>query len=285
LARKLALLETVIIVPCFNEAERLDVASFGKFATACEAVRFVMVNDGSRDETLSVLKTLEARYPSAFDVLDLGENCGKAEAVRRGVLQALATGAACFGYWDADLATPLEAILEFRRVLARHKEVDVVIGSRIPLLGHKIQRRPVRRVLGRLFAKVASGALRLPIYDTQCGAKLFRATQETASLFCEPFLARWCFDVEILARLARSRAAVGSRPLVESVYELPLESWRDVPGSKLKPRDFLVAIAELSHIYWRYSVLNTAPKTDSLPITAPIQEPADRKSTRVRRAA
>ena len=75
------------------------------------------------------------------------------------------------------------------------------------------------------------------MYDTQCGAKIFRADRETLALFEQPFAdsARWVFDVELLARFVRARrddAAIVAAE--EAIYELPLEKWHDVPGSKVR---------------------------------------------------
>jgi glycosyltransferase involved in cell wall biosynthesis len=246
--------DTTIVVPCFNEAQLLSVFAFGQFVAACDRSRLLLVNDGSHDKTLDVLHALESRHPDSVFVLDLGRNYGKAEAVRRGVLRALADGPAYCGYWDADLATPLEAIPDFCRILDRHDEIDLVIGCRIPLLGHRIKRRRTRCLLGRLFARVASTVLGLPIRDTQCGAKLFRATPEAAAVFAEPFTTRWIFDVEILARLTQFRSVAGRRPLADTIYEFALDSWLDVPGSKLAARDFLVAFVDMARIcrsFWR----------------------------------
>ena len=107
-------------------------------------------------------------------------------------------------------------------------------------------------MLGRLFANVASFVLGLRLYDTQCGAKMFRVSSRPATAFEEPFLARWIFDVELFARMQASSFDFGAAPLEQILYECPLEHWEDVAGSKLKATDFLRAPAELVEIYWRY---------------------------------
>ena len=193
--------DTVIVVPCYNEAARLNLRCFDAFLAGCDVVSLLAVDDGSTDDTPRVLEQLRARHPRRVSVLGLGTNVGKAEAVRRGMKLALRRAPAMVGYWDADLATPLEAILQFRSVLVERPELALVMGSRVALLGRQIRRRWTRHLLGRAFATAASLALGLTVYDTQCGAKLFRVTRETAALFDRPFRARWIFDVEILARM------------------------------------------------------------------------------------
>ncbi|MBX3443231.1 MAG: glycosyltransferase [Planctomyces sp.] len=281
---------TTIVIPCYNEERRLDAAAFERFLTGPPVARLLFVNDGSRDGTLELLKALERRHPRRCDVIDLSTNVGKAEAVRCGLRYALEHGADLVGFWDADLATPLDAIDEFVRVLERRRGIDVVIGSRLPLLGHAILRQPRRAALGRVFARAASWTLGVPVRDTQCGAKLFRATPWTVAAFARPFRTRWIFDVEILARLAQLGVRSGGPQLGECVYELPLEDWRDVAGSKLRLRDFLKAPRELASIWRRYlSPLQSrppeiaAPPAVTLPLPGAVQTaPANDE---VRRAA
>jgi dolichyl-phosphate beta-glucosyltransferase len=241
-----------LVVPCFNEAERLDLPAFTAALEARPGLRFLFVDDGSRDATLEILRGFERRDPGRVAVLPLPENRGKAEAVRAGMARALADGDELVGFWDADMATPLDALDPFLTVLRDRPEVSVVFGARVQLLGRTIARSPLRHYLGRVFATAASLALSLPVYDTQCGAKLFRNGPETKALFAEPFLSRWIFDVEILARLVRARRLEGGRPVAESVYELPLDSWCDVRGSKVKPFDFVRAAGQLARIHARY---------------------------------
>jgi glycosyltransferase involved in cell wall biosynthesis len=260
------MLRSVIVVPCYNEAARLDVRAFEQFAARSTSVDFLFVNDGSRDATLDLLDEMHARNPRRFAVLDLKANGGKAEAVRQGMLATIESPPDLVGFWDADLATPLDEIPAFATVLERHPQVDLVVGCRMPLLGRKIERKPIRRLLGRIFANVASRALGMPIYDTQCGAKLFRVTPLLRSVLEQPFGTRWIFDVELLARMKVARRQHDLSPLAISTWEQPLDAWRDVAGSKLKQGDFAKAILEMSGIYWRY----LRPGAGwSAPVTAP----------------
>ena len=244
--------DATIVVPCYNEADRLDVAAFLKFAAIEGRVRFLFVDDGSTDGTQRVIERLCRADRRHFTLHALRENSGKAEAVRQGILLAVERGAAAVGYWDADLATPLDEIPRFLDSLRHDPRRRMVLGARIRLLGRSIERRPVRQTLGRAFATVASTVLGLPIYDTQCGAKLFLVTDELRHAFERPFRSNWIFDVEVLARLlllwpdGRQTAQEGA------ICELPLIHWRDVAGSKVRPSDFFRAVGELADIYWTY---------------------------------
>jgi len=215
-------------------------------------VKFIFVNDGSTDATLRVLEALHDFAPERFQVCDLPNNVGKAEAVRKGLLLAFESLPNYVGFWDADLATPLEVIASFGELLEQKLELEMVFGARVQMLGRVIERSPLRHYPGRVFATAASLLLGIPIYDTQCGAKLFRASPVVQSLFQEPFLDRWLLDVEIIARLIRARQGTAQAQAEKIIYEFPLEEWHDVPGSKVKPQDFARAIMGLVRIYLRY---------------------------------
>jgi len=178
-------------------------------------------------------------------------NRGKAEAVRCGFLESFRSGYDFIGYWDADLATPLETIPRFCELLEDGR-VDGVIGSRVLLLGRRIRRRAVRHYLGRVFATCASLAIGLPVYDTQCGAKIFRNTERLRQVFRTPFRVNWTFDVEILARFLLLERLFGGPATRDRIVEYPLERWDDVPGSKLKGRDFLLGAWEILMIAYMF---------------------------------
>jgi thiamine biosynthesis lipoprotein ApbE len=245
--------ELVLVVPCHNEAERLDPEAFLHFASTHPAAQLLFVDDGSEDGTRAVLERLRGAAPSAVTVLHHAPRRGKGEAVRAGILSAIERRAPLVGYLDADLSTPLHAIDDFLEVLRDRPGVEFVLGSRVMLLGRDIRRRALRHYVGRVFATGASLALDLPVYDTQCGAKVLRVSAATATLFEEPFRSPWLFDVELIARFLRLPVAPGEPARRDRIYELALSAWHDVPGSKVRWHDVVRAVGDLGHV-WRERV-------------------------------
>jgi dolichyl-phosphate beta-glucosyltransferase len=210
-----------LVIPCYNEAGRLD---FKKFNAAGSNCHFLFVNDGSTDNTLELLR---ANAKENMHILSLEKNSGKAEAVRRGMLHLKTipafSGAGWAGYWDADISTPLYEVdnfLLYAKVF--YPRAQAIFGSRVERLGSVIQRFLHRHLLGRLFVTVISENFKLTAYDTQCGAKLFR-TELIDRYFAEPFISNWMLDVELLLRMKGIE-----------IIEYPLKEWRDIQGSKLK---------------------------------------------------
>ena len=242
-------ISTVIVVPCFNEEARFDASQFASFIESTTDIRFHFVDDGSTDGTGEMLRKLVGAHPGRASVLELPRNVGKGEAVRQGFLELFDEPAQFAGFWDADLATPLKAINSLRTVLMERAELQAVFGARVQLLGRAIERRALRHYAGRIFATVASALLDLQVYDTQCGAKLFRVNETTRAIFREPFKSRWIFDVELLLRLMRLQKERGDAEFARTVFELPLMEWRDVRGSNIRLRDFVAAARDLLKIY------------------------------------
>jgi len=222
---------SVIVVPCFDEARRFDAGAFAQLAEVVDGA--VLVDDGSTDSTPALLDALAASAaPGTIEVIHLGHNRGKAEAVRAGLLAAVARGASIVGYFDADFATPVTELERLLAVITKDPQLEAVLASRVALLGHSIERKAARHYLGRLYATAASLALGVAVYDTQCGAKLFRVNDALRAALADPFPDRWAFDVELLARLLHPAADVA--PIdADRLVEVPLTAWRDVSGSKL----------------------------------------------------
>ncbi len=237
---------TTLIIPCYNEARRLDSVAMLSLLED-ELVDLLFVDDGSTDTTREMLEDLARARPQRVGVLALAQNSGKAEAVRNGLVAAVESRRCqLVGYLDADLATPPSEIRRLIGVMAGNG-AHVLFGARVALLGHAIERSAARHYLGRAFATLASMALRLPTYDTQCGAKLFRVTPALEAAVGERFLSRWAFDVELLGRLLIGTTS--TPPIAMSqVWEEPLRAWRDVKGSKLSPRHMAKALLDLARI-------------------------------------
>jgi glycosyltransferase involved in cell wall biosynthesis len=106
-----------VVIPCYNEEKRLDRNAFRAFLESDADTSLILVNDGSRDGTAAILGEVRSIAPDRVTVLSLERNGGKAEAVRRGVVSAMERGDDLVGYWDADLATPLDAITQFAQVM------------------------------------------------------------------------------------------------------------------------------------------------------------------------
>lgn len=240
-------MQTIIVIPCYNESKRLKKDAFLDFLNTHRDIDFLFVNDGSKDNTLQVLEEF-AKQNEHIGFLDVQPNGGKAEAVRRGMLYAAETyNADLIGFWDADLATPLYEIDNFIQNMNR-ADFDIVTGLRLMRLGSGVNRKKSRHLLGRCFATVVSFMLNLPVYDTQCGSKLYKS-KVVKELFSEPFVTKWLFDVELLSRYKKEH---GTDETCKNIYEYPLLEWVDVGGSQLKPKDFFKAPLELVKIYRKY---------------------------------
>ena len=134
---------TALVVPCYNEAKRFHTELFVQWLSTQTQTRLILVDDGSRDGTLAVLDRIRERFPDRVTVLPLNPNRGKAEAVRNGLLFALDHfNPDIVGFWDADLATPLDAFDRFVSVLDHRPDIEMIFGSRVKLLGRRVERRP-----------------------------------------------------------------------------------------------------------------------------------------------
>ena len=189
----------------------------------------LLVNDASTDTTQNLIDEIVRSSNGTVHSLVQARNSGKAEAVRTGMQWAISRDATEVGYTDADGAVSEPDLVQIFAELSTSPSRIGVIGSRVVLLGRNINRTTTRHFTGRVFATFASMILQQPIYDTQCGAKAFSASEQLRRALSRPFVSRWGFDVELLGRLFIEIAKDGDGHIIE----LPLQQWQDVTGSKI----------------------------------------------------
>ena len=243
-------MKVVIIIPCYNEADRLDTNKFIDYLSKNTHLNFIFIDDGSTDNTNLIIKQIILKFNSLASLLINETNKGKAESVRLGVIESYKMNPDFIGFLDADLAAPIGEIDNLLKIIKKDKTKEVVFASRIQLIGSEIKRNYFRHFFGRVFATVVSNILNLPVYDTQCGAKIF-SRKICDDIFYEQFISPWLFDVELFARLLK---VYGVEKTIQMSYEHPVSKWIDIDGSKVKPIYFLKAPFELLKIVRHYKL-------------------------------
>jgi dolichyl-phosphate beta-glucosyltransferase len=231
-----------IIIPCFNEAKRLQSSAFLNFIGSHPDVQLYFINDGSTDTTENALKEFES-LSDRISIVNLLKNKGKGEAVRQGILKALSTNANYIGYLDADLSTSLEEFYNLYQIILT-KDAEIIFGSRIKKADTNIERSFARHLVGRTIATIIDKKLKLGYYDTQCGAKIF-SSGILKQVTDQPFFTRWFFDVELFMRLKKKKAKLNA-------LEIPLNAWHNVKKSKLNILSFPVVIKEIYILLTKY---------------------------------
>ena len=239
--------ELAIVVPCYNEADRLPFSQFENFLSLQPKVSVFFVNDGSKDRTEKVLMGLKNQFPNQIEVFNMRQNGGKANAVLMGFRQVLTQkGFDKVAYLDADLATSLEECHRLSEQI--NEKVVLVFGSRVLKLDNQIKRKWYRFLLGRFVATAISNTLKLSIYDSQCGCKIFEF-QTAEKIFDEPFISKWLFDVEIFFRMIH---LFGRSEIQNHLREIPLKAWVDTPDSRVSPLYFFILWWDLFKISKKY---------------------------------
>ena len=222
-----------IIIPAYNETKRIG--NLEKIVKYLRGVRepweLIVVNDGSKDDTLVKLESYQKKY--GLRVVSYKQNRGKGYAVKTGML--VASGAYRL-FCDIDLSTPIAEIEKFRPLLG---SADVLIGTR-KLKGARVvvHQSFIREYLGKGFTLLSQIALNTWVSDFTCGFKCFSA-QAGEKIFKKPRIFRWGFDSEALF-LARKYGF--------TIKEVPV-TWKNDPQTRVRfPRDLINSFAELISI-------------------------------------
>ena len=238
-----------IIIPCYNESARIKTHLFLKFLDSHSNYSIFFVDDGSVDDTWNVLTSLKNENSERIHIIQNKVNLGKAESVRNGMTTAFRHNEFDYiGFLDADLSTPLEEFDQLTNYIQLENK-KAVFGLRLKRMGADIDRRLFRHIIGRIFATFIGWTIKLPFYDTQCGAKIFH--QSTIAVIIEKtFITKWLFDVEIIMRL---KFFLGLEDTYRYISEYPISEWKEVKGSKLNWKDIYRIPIDLLKIKMHYT--------------------------------
>jgi len=238
-----------VVIPCYNEAERLLSDDFKKFVHKNLGYHLCFVNDGSKDNTLEVLQELRKGNEDYISIYDCEKNGGKAEAVRLGMLHlAKQSQFDYIGFLDADLSTNFQDFQDLVATISTSK-FKIVSGSRMTRMGADIAKESARAIISKTINLIIRKTLGMEINDTQCGAKIM--TKEIVEkTFQKKFLTRWLFDVEIFMRMKK---VYGSDEAKTMICEKPLNRWVHVDGSKLSFKDSFKIIGQIGQIAVHYN--------------------------------
>ncbi|AZQ58633.1 response regulator [Maribacter sp. MJ134] len=237
-----------VVIPCYNEEDRLSSGEFKNFAHKNLGYHLCFVNDGSTDKTLEVLEELRQGNPDNISIYDCAKNGGKAEAVRQGTLHLVQDKQLDYiGFLDADLSTDFRDFDDLVKTIET-SDFKIVSGSRIARMGANITKESARRIISLTINKIIQTILGMPFKDTQCGAKIM--DREIATLmFKDKFITKWLFDVEIFMRM---RKHYGKDEAKRLICEQPLKRWIHADGSKLSMKDSVKIVGQLAQIAYTY---------------------------------
>ena len=236
-----------IVIPCYNEANRLPVRSYESFLNKTPDVSIFFINDGSTDETGQLIHEMVMEFNGQVHLISFKKNKGKGNAVFEGFHFVLNNhDFKKIAYLDADLATSLEECYQLTNYV--EGKITLAFGSRILKIDNNIKRKWYRFFFGRLVATAISKSLKLSLYDSQCGCKIFESSL-AVKIFVEPFLSKWLFDVEIFFRAIK---VYGRKNIKEHIKEIPLNEWVDTPDSRVSPWYFFQLWLDLYKISKKY---------------------------------
>jgi dolichyl-phosphate beta-glucosyltransferase len=219
-------LSFLLVVPCFNEENRLDLNAWKNTIKSFTNISWLFVDDGSLDNTFILISDLALL--DNVNVLRLPINQGKAEAIRSGLSKGLSEFKTdVVGFIDSDRAFYDFDIAQMTNFLQDNPDYNAVFSSRVALLGRQINRSLPRHFFGRLLVTFIAFGFKAAPYDCQSGFKLFRVESTLKMALQTPFSTHWFFDLELLIRL------FDVKKFGYCIWELPLRGWDEVPGSKI----------------------------------------------------
>jgi dolichol-phosphate mannosyltransferase len=193
----------------------------------------VVINDGSCDNTLQVLRKQEKSDPH-IRIISYPSNKGKGYAIKTGVLQS---SGKIIIFVDGDLDISPSVIKDYVKEL---KTCDLVIASkRHPL--SKVKAPISRKILSRMFNLFVRIAVNIKTKDTQAGLKAGNG-DILRMIFKVILVKRYAFDVELLAIATDLRLNIKEMPVEISL------------GSRFKAREIAKMFLDVAAISYRYRI-------------------------------
>lgn len=240
-------LNSALVVPVFNESSRWNAQYWRNIQSG--GVSLFFVNDGSSDNTSQILQEIEGVV-----VLNLPKNFGKAEAVRIGMLHAAepSNNFNCIGFIDADGAFESLEVLSLIRRAGDYFDLGfmAIWTSRVKLSGRKIVRTALRHIIGRIIGSLLAFAYRPFPYDSQCGFKLYKCNDKLRKSLDYVSETRWFFELEHFSNYFSATKEI------LRIWEEPLHTWSEIPGSKIYRLGSLRILIELSNVFRKLAILN-----------------------------
>ena len=197
------MLKLSVIVPVHDDSPQLEEVVHQLMASSCPVEReWIFVDDRSADESVEILRRLQARY--GFNLLEQEVSDGRGAALARGIREA--TGDLIivqdpdFEYDASDIPALLQPIIEGR--------ADVVYGSRFK--SNPQVRRTYHYFANRILTILSNLLSGIYLTDVATCYKVFRADLLKPMKLQSKTLG---IDVEFTAYVAKSRARI---------YELPI---------------------------------------------------------------
>lgn len=234
-----------IIIPVFNEEARIyrafEELERLSLPRGLRLNEIIFVNDGSKDNTLELLRAFKKSHRLPVRIITYTQNRGKGFAVRLGMLKSRSSYALLT---DADMSTPFSEIEKFMPYVEKNE--DIIIGTRKNGKSTVIVHQPkIRELMGKSFTKLTRIALNLDITDFTCGFKLF-SSKAIFSIFPKTQIDGWGYDAEIIYLAHKQGFKINEKAVI----------WSDVADSHVNIKKATIDTSiEISRILITHAVL------------------------------
>lgn len=246
-------METMVVIPTYNEAENVPKLIGELFALGIPNLSILIVDDNSPDGTGEIAEEIASRHPDAVHVIKRPGKMGLGTAYITGFRYALDHGARYIIQMDADFSHSPSYI---PIMLEKIREYDVVIGSRYVPGGRVDEHWGLNRAFLSWWANSVYVPLILgmKIRDATSGFRCYRREFLEAIDLSQIRSNGYVFQVE-MAYLCEK---LGFR-----VVEIPIYfEDRRIGKSKMDLRVKLEAAYRVWEIKWRYRNLKPFRKGD-----------------------